>query len=134
MGIKIIKTLWSTSFLHDFTLPSSVWDGCEVCGSCLNQCYNYIIDCLKEAELLPENFKRMCCTCYTIKEQLGGNYHRGCSDHLTAYPLKPDHGYKYGINIVCEDCGVIVGEIFEQPLGVMNARKYRRAICDLDET
>jgi len=135
MGIEITKSLWSTSFTDSSQLNFPVkWGECEVCGSLLNTIYTYIIDCLEEADLLPENFKRLCCMCYLIKEYFGGNYHRGCTFYLIAIPQYPDYTCEYGLNIICQDCGVPIGEIFERPLGVMNVVKHRRDICDLDET
>lgn len=131
MEIEIEKTLWSTAFLHVFQLPLSGWYGCEICGSYLNKVYIYIINCLKDAGLLPENFMKLCCFCYIIKEYFGGNYHKGCSSYLAPFPLD-GREYEYGVNIMCEDCGGLVGKLYEHPAGVMNAEKFED-VCDFDE-
>jgi len=42
---------------------------CEECGgSFLSPTYVYIIDCLKEAGLLPESYKKLCCFCYNRRK------------------------------------------------------------------
>ena len=42
---------------------------CEVCEKeYLSPTYVYIIDCLREADLLPDDYKLICCECY--KDQI----------------------------------------------------------------
>lgn len=41
---------------------------CYYCGIGLNKIYSYIIDCLKEAELLIENYEQMCCYCNVLSK------------------------------------------------------------------
>lgn len=44
---------------------------CEICEEeALSPTYVYIINCLKEANLLPKDYKLLCCWCY-IDEQRG---------------------------------------------------------------
>ena len=44
---------------------------CEVCNyEPLSPTYVYIIDCLREADLLPDDYKLICCECY--RDQIMG--------------------------------------------------------------
>jgi len=106
--IEIYRGLWTTSFDADFFNIGD--DDCEICGDyILDDIYVYIINCLKEANLLPEGFKKRCCECYVIKNEMGGNYHKGCNK-----PLKYGKTIEFrGICIKCGECGKTVGKIIE---------------------
>ena len=106
--IEIYKGLWTTSFDANFFIIGN--ETCEICHYyILDHIYSYIIDCLKEANLLPSGFKKRCCICYNIKNGMGGNYHKGCIK-----PLKYGKSFEYlGVYIKCGDCDKTVGKIIE---------------------
>ena len=108
--IRIIEGLWSTSFFADagFDIPFKV-EFCEICRSYgLNKFYLYIIERLRKAGLLPYDYKKICCTCFIIKEKMGGNYHKGCR-----LPLKMRPSSNWSVDIICTECNVRVGDISE---------------------
>lgn len=106
--INIIEAKWSMSFGSDFQIPLTL-EYCEICKDYqLNRIYLFIINNLKEAGLLPSNYKKICCGCYIIREKMGGNYHKGCGWHLEMEP----YGW-WSNDIVCVKCGITVGRITE---------------------
>ena len=60
---------WNFSLYAD---DYEIWDRslqqCEHCGMNLQKPYSYIIDCLDEAGLLPEDYKQICCYCYVLQK------------------------------------------------------------------
>lgn len=41
---------------------------CHYCKVYIDRAYSYIIECLKEANLLDENYEQVCCYCKVLKE------------------------------------------------------------------
>ena len=62
---------WMYNFYTDKN-DGEIWGSpdkfCNYCGMDVNTVYSYIINCLKEAKLLPEDYKLICCYCDTLKE------------------------------------------------------------------
>ena len=60
---------WNFNFdILDKDLDHDLWDierkQCCYCEVHVDKAYSYIIDCLKEAGLLPDDYKKLCCFCY----------------------------------------------------------------------
>jgi len=79
------------------------------CSSCLQRridyTYFYIIDKLDKANLLPENFKMLCCGCTYIIEKLGFARCLDCKNNLDVCK------HTERIRIYCFRCGKIYHEI-----------------------
>lgn len=63
---------WNFSFdILDIDLELEFWDierkGCHYCRVYIDKAYSYIIDCLKEANLLDKNYKQVCCYCKVLE-------------------------------------------------------------------
>jgi len=65
----------SDQWMYNFYVDENdreIWDSpekfCDYCQMDLNNVYSYIINCLKEAKLLPEDYKLICCYCEVLKE------------------------------------------------------------------
>ena len=43
-----------------------VYRTCELCKGLVYSHYSFIIEKLREAGLLPKDYKRLCCKCYNI--------------------------------------------------------------------
>jgi len=107
--IRTHKGIWTTRFSVDLRVFYRITELCEICRNYnLDKVYVYIIECLREANLLPEDYKKICCSCFIIKEKLGGNYHKGCT-----LPLRMKNIGPWSVNIICTECDAIVGRIIE---------------------
>jgi len=64
---RIILNVDETGYLCSYMWQSTPWkdDRCD-CDRHLHSAYVYIIDCLKEAKLLPQSYKMMCCFCHLL--------------------------------------------------------------------
>ncbi len=70
--IHIIREdLWCYNFFTSKSDPD-IWNtpqrNCSCCNIHLTVVYSYIIDNLKEAKLLPEDYKEICCYCHTLQK------------------------------------------------------------------
>lgn len=82
---------WNTNFhTNDNEIHSISPQHCEYCGFAINRGYSFIIDNLKEAGLLVEDYKKICCYCYLlmdyglmdIRKYLQGVHYNKVSDIL----------------------------------------------------
>lgn len=63
---------WNFNFdILDQDLDQDFWDverkQCCYCKVHVDKAYSYIIDCLKKANLLDENYKQICCYCKVLE-------------------------------------------------------------------
>lgn len=73
---------------------------CEICHrEQLIEGYVYIINTLREYNLLPKDFKAVCCKCKYVKEIIGTNYCKICLGCLIAHTYFNKH------EIICLKCG-----------------------------
>ena len=65
------EDLWCYNFFTSKSDPD-IWNApqrnCSCCNVHLSVVYSYIIDNLKEAKLLPEDYKEICCYCHTLQK------------------------------------------------------------------
>ena len=58
---------YSYSCSSGLQLPKrTLW--CQKCGGLLTSIYVHILEKLKDAGLLPENYKALCCACYNYRK------------------------------------------------------------------
>jgi len=63
------SSYWNFHFKEDDEIKH--YQSHHICGYCsatVDPTYCYIIDCLKEAGLIPQDYKYMCCYCRVLKE------------------------------------------------------------------
>lgn len=86
--IKVAKDIGDFKNFSFFTTGSVPFSRIK-CDYCLNNkidyAYYYIIDKLDKANLLPENFKMICCDCAYIIEKLGFVKCLDCKDNLEVF-------------------------------------------------
>jgi len=53
-------------FSFDSRTIREIYRTCELCKGLVYSNYSFIIEKLREAGLLPKDYKRLCCKCYNI--------------------------------------------------------------------
>ncbi len=68
--MKIIKhTGYFTASDYYFDIPKFYYE-CYYCGNHLDSWYNYIIHELEENNVLPSDYKKICCKCFDVINRL----------------------------------------------------------------
>lgn len=119
MDYKIVITRDSPGFFFYLgEKRSTIAKFCIYCGSKLDLNYSYIIEKLIKAELLDENFEKVCCQCFHTRKHCGSiicshsnsknpiiiksRERKNCLGHL-CYNLSFQE--KECFDIVCMECG-----------------------------
>ena len=83
-------------FTIDYPMITTDYDNmyCEFCNVRITPIYAEIIGLLKKKDLLPDDFKHICCECFNIRKKIGTCICPLCNEIIVKY-IDPLHGFLY---------------------------------------